>query len=133
MKVFCQCNLCVMLYCRVIKKNQFQPQKMQVIQISSKVLYLPLNLTRYLTEKMTFHLFLCRKTTEGKEATAQNANPNTPPSLEQILQRLGLENFILTFQMEQIDGESLVGIAMSFNALSKVSHLSVFIYFVVYT
>ena len=31
-----------------------------------------------------------------------------PPSLEEILQHLGLDNFFLTFQMEQIDGEALV-------------------------
>jgi anti-anti-sigma regulatory factor len=57
---------------------------------------------------------LCRKLTnerkdQVKKETVGNVQSNTLPSLEQILQRLGLENFILTFQMEQIDGEALVG------------------------
>ena len=33
---------------------------------------------------------------------------NTGPELDQILKHLGLDNFCLTFQMEQIDGEALV-------------------------
>ncbi|XP_046851691.1 phospholipase DDHD2-like [Xenia sp. Carnegie-2017] len=37
-----------------------------------------------------------------------NVDSSTLPNLEQILQRLGLENFLLTFQMEQIDGEALM-------------------------
>jgi protein tyrosine phosphatase (PTP) superfamily phosphohydrolase (DUF442 family) len=64
--------------------------------------------------KLTFRLLLCRRTVnerkdQPKEETVQNTDANTSPSLEQILQRLGLENFILTFEMEQIDGEALVG------------------------
>ena len=64
-------------------------------------------------KKTTFRLFLCRRTPDetqdqGKQDVVQNTDSNKSPSLEQILQRLGLENFILTFQMEQIDGEALV-------------------------
>ena len=56
---------------------------------------------------------MCRRTPDetqdqGKQDVVQNTDSNKSPSLEQILQRLGLENFILTFQMEQIDGEALV-------------------------
>ena len=68
----------------------------------------------WVANEFTVRFLLCRRAPnetndQAKQEIVQNTDSNKWPSLEQILQRLGLENFILTFQLEQIDGEALVG------------------------